>query len=141
MEDNDLTNHGIPRAVRMQMRKPFPLRAPNVAEVDFATLAAWHRECGQQRMLASAWTLNGFRWRRAARRVSHEYSTRLLSHTGVTPGVCDQCQMHSVTHHVAYEPMEAPRFAHFCGTCAPNMPPGWMAVAMFNVSQKVNAAS
>ena len=140
MEDYDLANHGIPRAVRAQMRKSFPPRAPNVAQLDFATLAAWHHECGQQCMVASTWTRDGFRWRRAARRSSHEYSVRLLAHTGVTPGVCDQCQIRAVTHHVAYKPMDAPRFAHFCGTCAPNTPPGWLAVTAFNRSQRVAAA-
>ena len=132
VEDNGLINRGIPRAVRTKMRKSFPHHAPDVSRVDFATLAAWYGECSQQRMVASAWTLDGFRWRRAASSVSREYTARLLAHTGAAPNVCDQCQSGPVTTHVAYQPMEAPRFSHYCAACAPNAAPGWLAVTTFN---------
>ena len=132
VEDNALIDPGIPRATRAKMRKSFPRHAPDIARVDCARVAAWSGECSQQRMVASTWNLDGFRWRRAARRVSREYTTRLLAHTGVTPGVCDQCQSRAVSSHVAYLPMEAPRFAHYCDVCAANAAPGWLAVATFN---------
>lgn len=127
--------------MRAQLRKPFPDQAPDVARLDFATLAAWRNECGLQRMLAPAWTLNGFRWRRANVRTGREYTARLLAHTGVTPGVCDQCQTRPATQHVAYQPMEDPRFAHYCGVCGPNMPPGWLVVAQANLRPTASTES
>ena len=68
----------------------------------------------------------------AASRASREYTARLLAHTGVIPGLCDQCQTRPITAHVAYKPMEAPRFAHYCDSCAPGMPHGWLSVTAFN---------
>lgn len=138
VENNDLTNQEIPRAVRAKIRKAFPPQAPDISRMDFETLAAWHKECGLQRMVASAWTLEGYRWRRAASRASREYTARLLAHTGVIPGLCDQCQTRPITAHVAYKPMEAPRFAHYCDSCAPGMPPGWLSVTAFNRSPAVS---
>ncbi len=114
------------------MRKAFPSHPLDVSRADFATLAAWYDECAQQRMAASVWTLAGIQWRRAASLASREYTTRLLAHTGVRRGVCDQCQTNPVTTHVAYQPITEPHFAHFCAACAPNAAPGWLTVTTFH---------
>ena len=110
-------------------------KTPDISQLDFVALAAWDQECTRQRFLTSAWTLKGFRWRRAATRADQEYTNRLLAHTSATPGLCDQCQTRAVTTHVAYQPKDAPRFAHYCGLCAPGMPTGWLVVATFGKSR------
>ena len=123
---------GISRDMRAKLRKSFPASAPDIATFDFAALAAWHSECGLQRMLAPMWTPARYRWRRAHTRAQREYSARLLAHRGAGAGQCDQCQTRPASMHVAYQPMEAPRFAHYCGTCGPGMPPGWMFIAQLD---------
>lgn len=124
----------MPRAVLAKLRKTFPQEKPDVAHFDFPTLAAWHKECLLQRAITSTWTRNGRRWRRAAIQTDAEYTKRLLTHPSASPGMCDACQMRTPTTHVAYQPMEAPRFAHYCETCLPNMPVGWMCISTFGAA-------
>lgn len=130
----------VPHAMRAAMRKPFPAVLPDVTQLDFAALAVWSSECNQQMGLASKWTPARYRWRRAATRVGREYHARLLAHLGKVPGRCDQCQTQQPSMHIAYPPMEMPRFAHFCATCGPDMPPGWMCIAEFGTRTTSSAA-
>lgn len=123
------------RAARAALRKPFPSEPPDLSEIEIAGLAAWEDECRRQRIVTSAWTLNGIRWRRAAIRASLEYTKRLVTHPSATPGRCDACKSHPVSIHVAYESREAPRFAHFCDACSRTMEPGWMCVATVSVQR------
>lgn len=115
------------RKARAALRKPFPRPAPSPDSLDTAALAGWIRECTLQRVFAPAWSLDGFRWRRASRRASLEFTARVLSDAGPPPAMCEHCHAQVATRHIVYE-QDAPRFAHYCSACGPSMPHGWMVV-------------
>ena len=65
----------------------------------------------------------------------------VLAHAEVTAGICDECQTRPATTHVAYQPQEAPRFAHYCEQCSQRMPNGWLVVTSFGKPAKASKAA
>ena len=90
-------------------------------------------ECAHAATLAYVcsprWSLTRWRTRRAQLQVHRTLSERLRTHVGPVPGQCDHCGERAPVTHVIHPPDNAPRFAHYCSTCAPSMPPGWCGLA------------
>lgn len=125
----------MPREMRKQLRKPFPNVSPDISAMNFGTLHAWKDECMRQEMAAFRLSFDRYRWRRELMRASDEFSKRVLAHKGPKPDFCDNCGTRPVSNHVAYDTPDVPRFAHYCSTCSPSMPLGWMSMVVMEIER------